>query len=256
MQRCPVFLYQRKPLLTSTPLQKIDRNVNIALSYDILFLLHPEPAESGFRLASIQLKDVVGSSSINPEDWPSYQVPGDVEIRSAYSHTILPFAVSEEDPTLELIASRIAARASSWSRSPSTRVTVILGDKELDELCEYKNIRNSAFDVEFGPGDDGRGDFTVLHEHHYACGVVLYNNPSFSIRSLVGEDEEWLPQTFAVAFDGNGDCYHRRNDLEFFPADTNEDDISAISIDYLGRMVVYKLSSESRTKYIGIIRFD
>lgn len=105
---------------------------------------------------------------------------------------------------------------------------------DLDEFGEYKDARKTIFDIDFKDGDVRKEVFTVLHEHHYACDMDLsgYNYPSLGIRSLVGKEQE-LPDIFSVAFDDDGDLCDKRNALEFFPADTDENNISSISIDRL-----------------------
>lgn len=230
------------------------------MTQEILFFVYLDPTEAGFCLAGIRYRDIVGSSSTNPKDWPSYNVPADLDDRVEYSSIILPFEVSESDTNLEEIVCTISAGVSSWSRSPSTRVTVTLGEfggMNLDEFGRENEARNSIFDVEFKLGNDTeRGVFTVLHEYHYDCDMDLYfRQPSLAIRSLIGE-EEALPGTFAIAFGDNGNHYNRRNALEFFPADADESDISSFGIDSLGRMVVYEVASESCATHIGVIRFD
>lgn len=141
-----------------------------------MFILHSELAQSGFRLASIRLGDLIGSLSIKSEDWPSYQVPEDIENRGVYSHIILPFEASEYEPALDNVWSEMAVRVSSWSRSPNTHLTVTLGELrgfDLDEFGEYKDARNTTFDIDFTLDDNGKGAFTVLHEYHYACDMDL-----------------------------------------------------------------------------------
>lgn len=254
MKKYSMSAYQETPPLTFSSLQSI---VNTALTHDFLLLVRREPTESGFRLISIRLKDLLGSSTENPKDWPLHHVPEDIEDRGAYSHIILPFEAIEEDPDLLDIQSGIAAGVSSWSRCPKTHLTVTLIGTELDDHGRLMDMRKSIFNVELKPGGDGKGVFTILHEYHYDDDddLSIYENPSLAFRTLVGNEDE-LPQTYAVAFNDNGDCYHRRKALEFFPADRSEDDIAKISMDPLGRMVVYQLSSGSRAEYIGVIRFD
>lgn len=227
----------------------------IALTRDFLFVLHAEPDGSGFRLASIRLKDPVGSSSINPGDWPSYQVPGDIEARGAYSYIILPFKATKDEPTLDDVEPGMTVRVSSWSRSPNTRLSVTLRVFDRVERGMFVDSRCTIFDIGFLLDDSGKGAFTVLHEYHHDCDLNFYDFTPLGIRSLVGE-EQYLPYTFAVGFDDNGALCNRINDLEFFPAEADEDDILSVKIDPLGRMVVYKLTSESQAKYIGVIRFD
>lgn len=239
------------------------------IAQGFLFYVYRELDGTGFRLASISLKRIFWSSSAKYEDWPSYHAPADLVDRGAFSYTHLYLEPSERDPNFELVRHRIGVGVTSWSRLPTVRVSV--------ELMIEKEPRGRELDwntfffyVEFKPGDNGRGVFTVLHEHYYEGDLSFYKDPSLAMRSLINPAKiglnlppdifirsmrEKITDTIAVAFDKNGNHYIRKNALEFLRADADEA-ISLIAIDSLGRMVVYELYSEYRTKHIGVIRFD
>lgn len=116
------------------------------MTHDILFLLYAED-ETGFRLGSMQLRNLIGSSSANCKDWPSYREPTGPDDRGLYSSIHIPSRASERDEINDYIDVGIAARVSSWSRSPSTRVTVTFWDivDEDEDYTEWPEGRSNIF---------------------------------------------------------------------------------------------------------------
>lgn len=228
------------------------------IAQGFLFYVYRDLDGTGFRLASISLKRILWSSSAKCEDCPSYHAPADLVDRGAFSYTHLYLEPREHDPNFERVRHHIGAGVTSWLRSPTTRISVeLIVEKEPHQ--RELDWNTFFFYVEFKPGDDGRGVFTVLHDHYYEGYLVFCRDPSLAMRSLIYPNKiglNLLPDTIAVAFDKDGrDHYIRKKALEFLRADA-DDGISLTEVDSLGRMVVYELYSEYRTKFIGVIRFD
>lgn len=214
-----------------------------------MFLAYPEGPS--YRLVSIRYRNVSGTSSSSYGDWPVRELV-DLQSQHIYSHTLLPY----QAPSRRLRAGRfkclIAAEVSTWSRHPTTRITLT-----LVEMRNHPNLgaRVSIFDIKFIHDVDGRDTFILVHEYKTQKRMAFLTTPSAALRAITHDAATRRTSTLAVTFNeyDKGAHSERMNRFQLPRDSEGSATYSTLRMDPHGRMLVYQIPL---AKCIAVIRFD
>lgn len=227
--------------------------LTIALTQDTIFFVRTAGQLIWHQIESIRYGSPVGNSATTSKDWTSFTYK-DLEDRCLCSQILLVRkSPAKRYPYMDNLRFWMSAVVTTWSRTPTTHVTVTFN--EMPPSRENSGI--SIFDVMYTLDGDGKGLFNLQRPYsRLLLPMTFLTTPSVAIRAFIRPKETRLACTFKVN-DSNNDTVEKES---IFPLlrqyrDGKSGEISTwkAGMDSLGRMMVYQ--DEGKGSFI-VIRFD